>query len=174
MQVQIRIGIKTMPSHMRILPQHLHMLENRGKILNFIHSYASLLRFSFLIKYRSASAGSGSASPGCQSRSESGKTMRIFAVPLSTHLDNFVYVCSELRYQLSHPAVILHKPSKFKKKTIQPGWMKYNVCRHGSFFFREEVNGYVVTIRLYCTRCKPGSPIGPSYLSVYRCAYGAI
>jgi hypothetical protein len=33
----------------------------------------------------------------------------IFYVSVSTHLDNFVYVGSELRYQLSHPAVILHE-----------------------------------------------------------------
>ncbi len=49
-QIRIRIGIKTMPIQMQILPQVLHMLEKREKNLNFIHSYTSLLRFLFLIK----------------------------------------------------------------------------------------------------------------------------
>jgi hypothetical protein len=38
-------GIKTMPMHMRILPQVLHMLENREKKIIFIYSNGSLKRF---------------------------------------------------------------------------------------------------------------------------------
>jgi hypothetical protein len=48
-QIRIRIGIKTMPIHIRIQPQVLHMLENRAIIFIFIHSNASLQCFSFLI-----------------------------------------------------------------------------------------------------------------------------
>ncbi len=48
-RIRNRIGIKTMPIQMRILPQFLHIWENRGKFY-IIHSYASLLRFSYLIR----------------------------------------------------------------------------------------------------------------------------
>ncbi len=34
--IRIWIGIKTMPIHMQILPQVLHMLENGGKYFGFI------------------------------------------------------------------------------------------------------------------------------------------
>ncbi len=87
----------------------------------------------------------------------------IFEVSVSTHLDNFVYVGSELRYQLSHPAVILHEPSRLKIKL-------YNLSEWSTVvmvlsFLGRLLNGYVITIRLHCTRFQPGRPIAPSYLS---------
>ncbi len=48
MLIRIRIGIKTMPIHMRILHQVLHKLA-WAKFFTFIHSNASLQCFSFLI-----------------------------------------------------------------------------------------------------------------------------
>ncbi len=45
---RIRISIKTMPNHMRILLKVLHMLENRKRFL-LLYSNANLQCFSFLI-----------------------------------------------------------------------------------------------------------------------------
>ncbi len=46
-QIRIRIwtGIKTMPIHMRILPQFLHMLENRDKNCYFCSLHRQLTGF---------------------------------------------------------------------------------------------------------------------------------
>jgi hypothetical protein len=51
--IRIRIGIKTMPILMRVLPQVLHMLENRTKKITFSHSISSLQSFIFLISVKS-------------------------------------------------------------------------------------------------------------------------
>ncbi len=48
-KIWMRIGIKTMPIHMRILPHILHILENRSKNFTFIHSNGSTMFFSFFI-----------------------------------------------------------------------------------------------------------------------------
>ncbi len=49
--IRIRTGIKTMPIRMQILSLSLQMLEEKGGgDFTLIHIYASLQRFSFLIK----------------------------------------------------------------------------------------------------------------------------
>jgi hypothetical protein len=52
-RIQIRIGIKTMPIHMRILPHILQMMENQN-FFTFSHSIASVECFVFLISVKYA------------------------------------------------------------------------------------------------------------------------
>ncbi len=72
-----------------------------------------------------------------------------------------------------------HSPQtlNIKNKTIQPSWVKYIVCRNGSFLFRNVGEWLcVIRIRLHWTRFESGRglkryviylgwPIAPSYLS---------
>jgi hypothetical protein len=93
MPIQIRIGNKTMPILMRIIPQVLHMLENQ-KILLLVTAFTVLQCFIFLVSFKRVisyryfgqhieifwekrplstfSARSGSACSGCRSGSGSG------------------------------------------------------------------------------------------------------
>ncbi len=48
-QIRIRIGIKTMPIHMSILPQVLHMLENRTNFFYFCLQQFQFCEFTLFV-----------------------------------------------------------------------------------------------------------------------------